>query len=484
MRLPRIFRTTPFRLTLLFLALFAAAASAFLAYIYVATAGEATRRTDREILREMRSLTAAYDRAGVDAVNQSLIERAASERPFLYLLIGRDGKRISGSIEDSPVEHFGGAPTWTTFQVADVQNGRTLTHPARGLEERLTGGEVLFVGADVMENQAYVLNVVRALWGAGALVIILGLAGGVLVSRNVSRSMAGLTGVVDAVRGGDLRARAPVRGARDEFDELAAGLNEMLDRLERSMAGHRHAGDAIAHDLRSPLTRLRARLEAAFLDVEAGRGDPKQALAQALDDTDGVLKTFSAVLAIARLQAAGSAPDTALFDMAELAGDVAELYAPLCEDKGVEFGAELTSGLVVRANREFVAQALANILDNAVKYTPPGGAIMLRVRRRSSGEIEASVTDTGPGVAAADRERVVERFVRLENSRNEPGAGLGLSLVAAVAEAHSGRLELDEGPGRVGEMGPGLRVALVLPRAASGETNSRAWSGDGVRDRG
>jgi signal transduction histidine kinase len=466
MRLPRIFRTTPFRLTLLFLALFAAAASAFLAYIYVATAGEATHRTDREILREMRSLTAAYDRAGVDAVNQSLIERAASERPFLYLLIGRDGKRISGSIEDSPVEHFNDRPTWTTFQVADIANGRTVQHPARGLQERLAGGEILFVGADVMENQAYVFKVVRALWGAGALVVILGLAGGVLVSRNVSRSMAGLTGVVDAVRNGDLGARAPVRGARDEFDELAAGLNEMLDRLERSMAGHRHAGDAIAHDLRSPLTRLRARLEAAYLDVEAGRGDPTQALAQALEDTDGVLKTFAAVLAIARLQAAGAAPDPVVFDMAELASDVAELYEPLCEEKGVEFGSELARGLTVRANREFVAQALANILDNAVKYTPPGGAIMLRVRRRSSGEVEASVTDTGPGVPAADRERVVERFVRLENSRNEPGAGLGLSLVAAVAEAHAGRLELDEGPGKVDGMGPGLRVALVLPRAA------------------
>jgi signal transduction histidine kinase len=466
MRLPRIFRTTAFRLTLLFLALFAAAASAFLAYIYVATAGEATRRTDREIQQEMRSLTAAYDRAGLDAVNQSLIERAASERPFLYLLMSRDGKRISGSIEETPVERFDGRPTWASFQVSDLENGRTVRRPARGLQEQLAGGEILFVGADVGEDEAYVVKVVRALWGAGGLVIILGLAGGVLVSRNVSRSMAGLTEVVDAVRNGNLAARAPVRGARDEFDELAAGLNEMLERLERSMAGHRHAGDAIAHDLRSPLTRLRARLEAAYLDVEAGRGDPKQALAQALEDTDGVLKTFGAVLAIARLQAAGSAPDPVVFDPADLARDVAELYAPLCEDKGVEFEVELSPDLAVRANREFLAQALANILDNAVKYTPSGGAIMLRVRRRSSGEVEISVTDTGPGVAASERERVVQRFVRLENSRNEPGAGLGLALVAAVAEAHAGRLELDEGPGKLGDLGPGLRVALVLPSAA------------------
>ncbi|WP_374571655.1 sensor histidine kinase [Phenylobacterium sp.] len=466
MRLPRIFRTTPFRLTLLFLALFAAAASAFLAYIYIATAGEATRRTDREITREMRTLQGAYDRAGVDLLNQALIERAASERPFLYLLMKPDGTRISGSIAESPLDDFKGEPAWTTFQVTDQDlQGHETKHPARGLQERLSGGEILFVGADVGEDEAYVVKVVRALWGAWGLVIVLGLAGGVIVSRNVSRSMGGLNDVVAAVRNGDLAARAQVRGTRDEFDELAEGLNEMLDRLERSMAGHRHAGDAIAHDLRSPLTRLRARLEAAYLDVEAGKGDPQQALAQALDDTDGVLKTFAAVLSIARLQAAGEAPDQTLFDPAELASDISELYEPLCEDKEIDFKAELQKGLTIRGNREFLAQAIANILDNAVKYTPAGGAIMLRVRRRSSGEVEYSVTDTGPGVPEADRERVVERFVRLENSRNEPGSGLGLSLVAAVAEAHHGRLELDEGPGKVGDIGPGLRVALILPRA-------------------
>ncbi|HZZ68305.1 MAG TPA: HAMP domain-containing sensor histidine kinase, partial [Phenylobacterium sp.] len=408
MRLPRIFRTTPFRLTVLFLALFASVAMGLLAYIYVATAGEARRRTEEEITREMHSLVAAYDRAGVNAVNQSLIERAASERPFLYLLMTKTQKRISGSIEESPVDKFNGQPTWTSFSVTDQDaQGHTVKHPARGLQEQLSGGQILFVGADAGEDEAYVVQVVRALWGAGALVIVFGLAGGVLMSRNVTRSMVGLTEVVDAVRNGDLGARAHVRGARDEFDELAAGVNEMLDRLERSMAGHRHAGDAIAHDLRSPLTRLRARLEVAYLDVEAGKGDPTQALAQALEDTDGVLKTFAAVLAIARLQAAGTAPDPVLFDPSELAANISELYEPLCEDKGIDFAAEFTKDLQARGNREFLAQALANILDNAVKYTPSGGAIMLRVRRRSSGEIEFSVTDTGPGVPDGDRERVV-----------------------------------------------------------------------------
>jgi signal transduction histidine kinase len=465
-RLPRILRTTPFRLTLLFLALFAASASAFLGYIYVATAGEATRRTDQLIEREMRQLQAAYDRAGLSAVNQALIERAAAERPYLYLLTLPDGRVISGSIGVSPVEDFDGSPTWSSFSVTDVgPGGVDLKHPARGLQERLAGGEILFVGADIAEDEAYVVKITRALWGAGALVIVLGLAGGVIVSRNVTRTITGLNTTVTAVQDGDLDARAPVRGVRDEYDELAIGLNDMLDRLQASMQALRHAGDAIAHDLRSPLTRLRARLEAALLDVEAGKADPRQAMHQALEDADGVLKTFNAVLSIARLQAARSIPDPAVFNPSELAADMAELYEPVCEEKDQTFDAELETGLTVRANREFLAQALANLMDNACKYTPVGGAVKLRVRRRSSGEVEFSVTDTGPGVPQEDRPRVVQRFVRLENSRNAPGAGLGLSLVAAVAEAHGGRLEIDEGPGKVGEMGPGLRAALVLPRA-------------------
>ena len=465
MRLPRLLRTTPFRLTLLFLALFAAAAAAFLGYIYVATAGEVTRRADAEITREMNSLEAVYRQGGVSALNQTLIERAAGDRPFLYLLMTRDGARITGSIAASPVDATSSEETWATFRLTETDaDGAEVKRPARGLQERLPSGELLFVGADVGESEGFVVGIVRALWGAGALIIILGLIGGVLVSRNVSRQMAGLTDVVSAVRGGDLRVRAKVRGARDEYDELAEGLNEMLDRLERSMGGLRHAGDAIAHDLRSPLTRLRARLEAALIEAESGKGDPTRALEQALIDADGVLHTFNVVLAIARLQAAGQAPDQSLFDPGHLAEGVAELYEPACEDKDLDFKAEITPLLQVKGSRDILTQALANILDNAIKYTPAGGAVVLRVRRRSSGEVEFSVTDTGPGVPAEHRARVVQRFVRLENSRNEAGSGLGLSLVAAIAEAHGGRLELDEGPGLFDGKGPGLRVALVLPR--------------------
>jgi signal transduction histidine kinase len=351
-----------------------------------------------------------------------------------------------------------------SFRVSQSDpDGAPVRRHGYGRQVRLQSGELLFVGADIGEARLYVLRIVRALWGAGVLVIVLGLAGGLVVSRNVSRGMAELNAVVAKVESGDLRARAAVRGVRDEYDELAAGLNAMLDRLERLMGGLRHAGDAIAHDLRSPLTRLRARLEAAMIEVEAGKADPVKALAQALEDSDQVLRTFNAVLAISRLQASGSAAHLEPVDPAALARDVADLYQPLCEDKGVEFSLEVEGGLVVRAEREFLSQALANLIDNAAKYTPSGGAVKVRARRRASGEIELSVTDTGPGVAEVDRARVFERFVRLETSRSQAGAGLGLSLVAAVAEAHRGRVELSDGPGLSGGLGPGLRAALILP---------------------
>jgi len=466
MRLPRLFRTTPFRLTLLFLVVFAAAASAFLAYIYLATAGEVNRHADAAITREMQSLEAIYRRGGFAVLNQTIIDRASSDHGFLYLLMNKDGQPVSGSLAVSPVEGpQTGDREWASFRLNETDpDGSMIKRPARGLQERLAGGELLFVGSDVGEAEGYVVKIARALWGAAALVILLGLAGGVVVSRDVSRNINSLTGVIGAVRGGDLRARAEVRHTGDEYDELASGLNDMLDRLERSIGGLRHAGDAIAHDLRSPLTRLRARLEAAAIQADNGKGDPVGALHTALEDADNVLKTFNAVLAIARLEAAVEPPNPVVFDPGELAAGVAELYEPLCEDKGLEFRAELTPALQLRGNREFIAQALANILDNAVKYTPEGGAVMLRVRRRSSGDIEMSVTDTGPGVPETERARVIQRFVRLENSRNEPGAGLGLSLVGAVAQAHKGQLELDEGPGSVDGSGPGLRVALVLPK--------------------
>jgi len=466
MRLPSLFRRTPFRLTLLFLALFALSASALLAYIYVATASEARERAENEVRREVAALESIYRAQGSDGLNAALVERTLRGGPFLFLMSDRDGNPVTGNISESPITGFTGRETWEDFRLSQTdEQGRVERRPARGVEKPLAGGGRIFVGLDIGDSAAHLGRITQALWGAGALVVLLGLAGGLLISRGVERAMGDLNRAVAAVRDGDLHARAPVRGAKDEFDELAINLNGMLDRLEASVAAIRHAGDAVAHDLRSPLTRMRAKLEVALIDAEAGKADAVAALETALGEADGLLKTFNTVLAIARLEAAGEAPNRQVFDAAELARDLAELYQYSAEEHGIDFSAEIQKGLPVMGSREFMAQALANLIDNALKYTPSGGAVMLRARRKASGEVEFSVTDTGPGVPEEDRERVVQRFVRLENSRTEPGSGLGLSLVAAVARAHGGRLELDEGPGVVGDTGPGLRAALVFPAA-------------------
>ena len=467
MKLPSLLRRTPFRLTLLFLALFAAAASAILAYVYFASASEARTKAERDVRGEMQVLTGIYNQRGFDALNRALIDRSLTRSSFVYLLMNPDESRVTGSLSISPIERMEGDRQWITFTFTDTDAEGNVTRPqVRAVQQRLSGGEMLLVGASLSDTEAYLARLTQALWAAMGIVLLLGLAGGILVSRNLERAMGRLGKVVTSVQEGDLKARAVVRNSGDELDELGAGLNTMLDRLEGSMASIRHAGDAIAHDLRSPLTRMRAKLEVALMDAEAGKIDGVDAVQLALDEADSLLKTFNTVLAIARLQAAaGRTPDPKVFDAADLAADMAELYEPASEDKGLEFSAEIERGLMVEGNQPFLAQALANIIDNAIKYTPTGGAVMLRARRRSSGEIEYSVTDTGPGVPEGDRERVIERFVRLDNSRTEAGSGLGLSLVGAVMEAHGGRIILDEGPGAYEGFGPGLRVALVLPAA-------------------
>ncbi|WP_312138877.1 HAMP domain-containing sensor histidine kinase [Brevundimonas sp. BH3] len=463
MRLPSLFRRTPFRLTLLFLALFVATASAVMAYVYMASASEARARAEASVRAEVETLVAIYRTRGGDALNQALVDRTLRGDKYLYRLRDADGKVVTANISDIPDGVDSGE--WETFRLTDTDpEGRVQKRQSIGIDTALSGGEHLFVGEDVGDIEAYLSRLTQALWLAMFFVLVLGIGGGLLVSRRVEVAMGRLNRVVGAVQEGNLKVRVPVKHSGDELDELSIGLNTMLDRLEGSMASIRHAGDAIAHDLRSPLTRMRAKLEVALIDAEAGRISGVDALELALGEADSLLKTFNTVLAIARLQA-GGAPDPKVFDAAILGRDMAELYEYAGEEKDIEFASEIQSDLFVEGNHPFLAQALANLIDNAIKYTPAGGAVMFRARRKSNGEIEYSVTDNGPGIPEEDRERVLQRFVRLDSSRTEPGSGLGLSLVTAVAEAHCGRIELAEGPGAYDGRGPGLRVALVLPPA-------------------
>ncbi|MGZ3298709.1 MAG: sensor histidine kinase, partial [Asticcacaulis sp.] len=360
----------------------------------------------------------------------------------------------------------------------DIASTTVAVNTPRGLQRfqgrvlRIDDNFYVYVAMDMSWADHGFQQEIQSVLGGGILVVILGLFAGTLINQEVSRSVARVNGVLAQVQGGDFKARIPVRDSGDEIDVLAGRINETLDRMEKTMGNLKYAGDAIAHDLRSPLSRLRTKLEVSLLDVEqdanANSGNSaslaRDALARALDETDQLLRTFQTVFSISRLQAQGSAPDQVMFSATELATDMAELFEAVAADKGIDFDAEIEPGVRVMGNRDFLAQAMANLLDNAIKYTPAGG-VTFRLRRTSQGEIEFSVTDTGPGVPAEARSRIVERFVRLENSRTLPGVGLGLAMVEAVAVAHKGRLTIDEGPGAYDGKGPGLRTALVLPAA-------------------
>ncbi|MCG8442612.1 MAG: ATP-binding protein [Caulobacterales bacterium] len=464
-RVAAFWRSTGFRLTMLGAALFAASAGMLVFVMFGTTVAALARQTDRALAAEMAEVKASYDTGGLNALNREVVRRTFATEDFAYLLAYPNGRRISGEPDRMP-ETRGSAAAAIRF-VYDMRQRETGEvigrRAARGRVTELPGGYRLMVWRDVEEDARVLTSLAGEAWSIAAVVLVLGLLSGAFLSNRFVRRVDALNAVAQDVMSGDLASRAPRTGTGDELDALSANLNAMLERIETLMRSMRHAGDSIAHDLRSPLTRLRNRLEAALLDSEADR---EEQLREALVDADELLTTFNAVLRLARLQAGEKRAPFVMLDPAELVRDLAELFEPACEEKGVEFICEIADGLTVKVDRALFSQAIANLLDNAVKYTPAGGAVALRLRRSRAGETEVSVTDTGPGIPAADRERVTERFVRLDASRNEPGVGLGLSLVEAVAELHGGALVLDEGPGAVEDgAGPGLRAALVLPRA-------------------
>ncbi|MFT4089495.1 MAG: HAMP domain-containing sensor histidine kinase [Asticcacaulis sp.] len=465
-------RQTPFRLTMLFIVVYALVAGMIFGYFYFANAAETRALTDMRVKMRIAHFADLYGAQG-EAALRANIDRDASPDWFVVEVV-HDGKGhiLAQNRRARDLRTHEGFPVpadmtaTQTFQ-KKVRPSGSQPFYLRGQAVPLGPDLYLYVAMDTSwADRGWHLGV-RAIWGGAALLIILGLMAGLLINREVSRSVYDLMKVLDAVREGDLKARVALRYSGDEFDALAERINDTLDRMEVTIGNLKYAGDAIAHDLRTPLSRLRARLEVALYEVKDSATQAPDVLERALADTDQLLRTFQTVFAMSRLEAQGQAPDQQVFDAHGLACDMAELFEPLAQDKGLAFDTEFASDLKVSGNRDFLAQALANLLDNAIKYTQAGG-ITFRLRRTSEGSVEFSVTDTGQGVPEADRIRIIQRFVRLENSRSLPGAGLGLSLVQAVAHAHGGRLAIDEGPGIYKKGiyvngGPGLRTALVLP---------------------
>ncbi len=469
-QLPPFMRTTAFRLTLLSAALFALSSFVILTLVYTATAGAATRRAERAVNEELARIEERYEAGGPQAANRYILQRSVGGGEFLYLLVNDEGRRVSGNISGLP----GNAPDaegWVTFTydrapVEDEQAGEE-GRDARARILEVDDGYRLFVGVDMEEENRFVGEALNAVLIASGLALGLGIISGAVVSRRFARRLESINAASREVMRGKLDTRAPRTFSGDDLDELSGNFNAMLDRVEHLMQRMRSAGDSIAHDLRLPLTRMRGRLEAALVE-EGGLADREAALAQAVADVDELVKTFNAVLSLSRLQAGERRRAFEPIDLCELTADVVELYEPVCEDAGLEFDCDCPTDIKVLGDRELLAQAIANLIDNAVKYTPEGGAVMLRGRKTSKGKIEISVTDTGPGIPADDRSRVLERFVRLEKSRSLPGVGLGLSLVHAIAEVHGATLTLDDGPGAVkgAKSGPGLRIALSFDAAS------------------
>jgi signal transduction histidine kinase len=386
-----------------------------------------------------------------------------SRRPgsSLYLVTTPNGEGLAGNVgalQPGVLDH----PGWLETSYRRLDSSEGAGHRALVEVVRL-GGFRLLVGRDLEERERLYSIVTNAGRWSFALVVVLGLAGGFFVSRRVLSRIDAMTGTAQTIMAGDLAGRLPVAGTGDELDRLASHVNAMLDRIVALMRGLTEVSDNIAHDLKTPLTRLRNRCEQALRSAR-GDVDYRAALEATIEESEELIRTFDALLMIARAESGHARDYMAEFDAAEIARDVTELYEPLADERGLALNVDASTAAPVRGNRELVSQALANLVDNAIKYAVPDNSLngeraAILVKADNHGErIMLTVEDRGPGIPEADRCRVVERFVRLEKSRSQPGSGLGLSLAAAVARLHGGELRLEDNC-------PGLKSIIALPRA-------------------
>ncbi len=447
----RLLATSAFRVTAITVATFVLTAAVVVGTLFWQTNAMLTAQVLRGLTQERLAFEDIARSGGPGAVQRAVEARAGPIMPgAALLLLEQGGTRRAGNLDAWPTE------------LADKPAGGAFHHgagqPAAGLPLRLPDGTRLLVARDLQDQRA-LIDRMRWLFLAGfGLLSLIGLAGGLIASRLMLARVAQITDTGAEIMAGDLSRRIALSGGDDEFDHLAAHLNAMLARIEQLMAGMREVSDNIAHDLKTPLSRLRSRAEAA-LRTPTGESAHVEGLSRVIEDADAIIQTFNALLLIARLEAGAVERSAEVFDLTALIGDVAELYEPVAEEAGQRLIRGALPPLRVRANRQLLIQALANLIDNALKYGTPAagraGEITLTLAV-VEGWVRIAVADRGAGIPAADRDRVRNRFVRLDQSRSQPGTGLGLSLVAAVARLHGGTMLLED-------HAPGLRVVLVLP---------------------
>jgi signal transduction histidine kinase len=432
-------------------------------------------QTRGTIAEEVGGLAAAYRRGGLPHLVRVVEQRARQPGANLYLIADPNGRILTGNVEslqpgilentgwtERPFtyrrfgERSGGG---TFFSDGEAEVGSTPPrHSALAMVVKLPNQMLVLVGRDLVEPQRFRDVVQRSMVVALAMMGIGGFLIWFFVGRRALRRIDKLSEASRNIMGGDLNGRLPVSGSGDEFDRLSENLNTMLGRIARLNEGLKQVSDNIAHDLKTPLTRLRNRAESVLTGKRSTR-EYREALEATIAESDQLIRTFNAILMISRLEAGKSTEPTTDVNLAETVRDVVELYEPLAEENGVALTAHVDGQPVIPGNRELIGQALSNIVDNAIKYSAnaaekPQVTVSLTADDTA---VAMSVRDNGPGVPEADRERATERFVRLEESRNMPGAGLGLSLAKAVMTFHRGVLQLRDG-------GPGLEVRMVFPR--------------------
>jgi signal transduction histidine kinase len=442
----RLVRTHAFRLAFLYLLVFAVSVVGVLFFVYWTSADFVERQTEATLDAEITGLAEQYAQRGLSGLVQIVAARSAGDRGdgMLYLVTNSDGRPLAGNISGWPsaVPLRSGS---LSFEIELPVKGHSETHPARGALFAIPDGYRLLVGRDISDAAAFRDRIKTTLVWAGLVTLGIGLAGGTVMSRNMLRRVEQVNRTAERVIAGNLSDRVPRRGTNDEFDQLAANLNGMLDQIERLMSGMREVTDNVAHDLKTPLARLRARLELALI----GPDDPAartEAIRAAIEEADRLLATFNALLGIAEAEAGAGARTSEKLDLGEIARAVVELYEPVAEEKGFALRLESAPATMIRGDRHLLSQAVANLIDNALKYGDPesgDGDIAIRVRQKD-GRVVIEVADRGPGIPEGDRESVFDRFVRLEPSRSTPGNGLGLSLVRAVAHRHEATVTLSD----------------------------------------
>lgn len=455
----RVIGSSSFRLTVLYMLLLSASVAVLLAFLYWSTAGYMDRQTDATIQAEIQGLAEQYRRQGLKGLSNVIRERVARDPTGagVYLLVSANLTPLVGNINRWPGGIGDDAGGWIRFRLRDRGPDRTEEHEARAQVFRLKGGLRLLVGRDVRELEAIRKLIIDAfLWGL-AVTAALALIGGWVMTSRVVRRIEAIHQTSREIMDGDLSRRMPVGGSGDDFDQLAVGLNHMLARIETLMAGVRQVSDNIAHDLRTPLTRLHNKLEVLRSELVEALGEGHPATLQAeetISDAQEMLATFNALLRIARIESGSRRAGFDRVDLVPLAADVAELYEPVAADKGQTLSLETNVEAWVHGDRDLLFQAIGNLVDNAVKYTPEGGMITVRVGADEKGVL-IEIADNGPGIPGELHAEVFRRFFRADHSRSSPGSGLGLALVQAVIQLHGAEISLADNE-------PGLRVRVRL----------------------